>query len=53
MLAGVGLEWEQTVIDAASPVDLGWWWADALGWVVVNDAADESRSVRPGTAFRA
>ena len=37
----MGLEWEQTVIDAASPVDLGRWWAAVLGWVVVNDAAQE------------
>ena len=35
------LEWEQTTIDARDPVSLGNWWATALGWVVVNDAADE------------
>ena len=37
----MALEWEQTLIDAADPVALGRWWAAALGWVVVNDAADE------------
>jgi len=37
----MALEWEQTLIDAADPVVLGRWWAEALGWVVVNDAADE------------
>jgi hypothetical protein len=35
------LEWEQVVVEAADPVMLGRWWADALGWVVVNDAPDE------------
>jgi hypothetical protein len=33
----MGLEWEQVVVDAADSVMLGRWWADALGWVVVND----------------
>ena len=56
MLAGVGLEWEQTVIDAANPADLGRWWADALGWVVLSDAADEyeirpARDRLPGLIF--
>jgi predicted enzyme related to lactoylglutathione lyase len=35
------LLWEQTVVDAHDPVALGRWWAEALGWVVVNDDADE------------
>ncbi|MDG9717945.1 VOC family protein [Streptomyces sp. DH24] len=30
-------EWEQVVIDAADPVALGRWWAEALGWVVVDE----------------
>lgn len=37
----MALEWEQTLIDATDPVALGRWWARALGWVVVNDAAEE------------
>ena len=37
----MGLEWEQVVVAAADPVMLGRWWANALGWVVVNDAPDE------------
>ncbi|MEZ5245225.1 MAG: VOC family protein [Acidimicrobiales bacterium] len=37
----MSLRWEQVVIDAADPVALGRWWADALGWVVVNDAPEE------------
>ncbi len=37
----MGLEWEQTVIDARDPIALGRWWGEALGWVVVNDAPDE------------
>ena len=40
------LEWEQVVVDAADPLALGRWWAEALGWVVVNDAADEYE-IRP------
>jgi hypothetical protein len=42
----VTLEWEQTVVDAADPVALGRWWTEALGWVVLNDAADEFE-IRP------
>ncbi len=35
------LEWEQVVVDAGDPATLGRWWADALGWAVVNDSAEE------------
>jgi hypothetical protein len=42
----MGLEWEQVVVDSADPVALGQWWAEALGWVVVNDAAEEFE-IRP------
>jgi hypothetical protein len=31
------LEWEQVIVDAADPVALGHWWAEALGWVVVDE----------------
>ena len=40
------LIWEQVVVDAHDPVALGRWWAEALGWVVVADAADEFE-IRP------
>ncbi|MCZ0991191.1 VOC family protein [Streptomyces diastatochromogenes] len=40
------LEWEQVIVDAADPVALGRWWAEALGWVVVDDASDEYE-IRP------
>src|SRR6478609_5608721 len=40
------LEWEQLVVDARDPEALGRWWAQALGWVVVNDAPDEFE-IRP------
>ncbi|MEV6486439.1 VOC family protein [Streptomyces sp. NPDC051576] len=40
------LEWEQVVVDAADPVVLGRWWAEALGWVVVGEAPDEFE-IRP------
>ena len=42
----MGLEWEQVIVDSADPVALGRWWTEALGWVVVNDAADEFE-IRP------
>jgi hypothetical protein len=40
------LEWEQVVVDAADPVMLGRWWADALEWVVVDASPDEFE-IRP------
>ncbi len=42
----MGLEWEHVVVDAMDPVRLGRWWADALGWVVLNDTPDEFE-IRP------
>jgi predicted enzyme related to lactoylglutathione lyase len=42
----VALQWEQVVIQAVDVVALGRWWADALGWAVVNDAPDEFE-IRP------
>ncbi|PAZ10971.1 glyoxalase [Streptomyces sp. SA15] len=42
----MALEWEQVVVDAADPVTLGRWWAEALGWVVLNDSAEEYE-IRP------
>jgi hypothetical protein len=42
----MSLEWEQVVIDAADPIALGRWWADALRWVVV-DQADDEIEIRP------
>ena len=35
------LEWEQIVVDASDPHALGRWWAEALGWVVVDENDDE------------
>lgn len=42
----MSLEWEQVVVDATDPVALGRWWADVLGWVVVNDSPEEFE-IRP------
>ncbi len=42
----MNLEWEQVVVDAADPAGLGRWWADALGWVIVNDSPQEFE-IRP------
>jgi hypothetical protein len=52
----VSLQWEQAVIDARDPVTLGRWWAEALGWVIVNDDPDdfeirESLDRLPGIIF--
>jgi Glyoxalase-like domain len=33
-------------MDARDPVSLGRWWAEALGWVVVNDDVEEFE-IRP------
>jgi catechol 2,3-dioxygenase-like lactoylglutathione lyase family enzyme len=35
----MSLEWEQVVVAARDPATLGRWWADVLGWVVVDDSA--------------
>ncbi|WP_326574002.1 VOC family protein [Streptomyces sp. NBC_00481] len=40
------LEWEQLLVDSADPVALGRWWAEALGWVVVDDSPEEYE-IRP------
>ncbi|MER7055648.1 VOC family protein [Streptomyces sp. NPDC000351] len=50
------LQWEQLNVDATDPVALGRWWAEALGWVVVNDAPEEyeirpDRDRLPGLLF--
>lgn len=37
----MALVWEQVVVDSSDPRSLGRWWADALGWVVTYDTADE------------
>jgi len=33
----MGLEWEQTTVNARDSAALGRWWQEALGWVVVDD----------------
>ena len=42
----MALEWEQVNVDAVDPAGLGRWWADLLGWVVVDDS-DEVFEIRP------
>ena len=37
----MALDWEQVIIDCSDPRELGRWWADVLGWVVVLDDPDE------------
>ncbi|MEU4623211.1 VOC family protein [Actinoplanes sp. NPDC023801] len=33
--------WEQIVVDAHDPARLARWWAEALGYLIVNEAPDE------------
>ena len=40
------LGWEQVVVHALDPAALGQWWAEALGWVVVQSSKDEFE-IRP------
>jgi hypothetical protein len=42
----MGLQWEQTIVEARDPAALGRWWLEALGWVVVNCDPDEFE-IRP------
>jgi hypothetical protein len=42
----MALQWEQVIVDAQDPVALGRWWAEALGWVVV-DEEDDMIEIRP------
>lgn len=37
----MALVWEQLIVDAADPIALGRWWADALGWVIVDEDLDD------------
>ena len=55
-IAPMTLNWEQVIVHSADPRSLGRWWADALGWVVVYDTADEfeirpEADVTPGLDF--
>ncbi len=48
--------WEQIVVDAEDPARLARWWAEALGYVIVHENADEveirrSRHELPGLLF--
>jgi hypothetical protein len=49
-------QWEQIVVDAADPARLARWWAEALGYVIVNESPDEveirrSPTELPGLLF--
>ena len=35
------LRWEQVVVDSHDLATLGRWWADALGWPIINEDAEE------------
>ena len=34
------LTWEQVVIDSEDVISQGHWWADALGWQIIDEADD-------------
>ena len=36
----MSLEWEQVIVAAQDPAELGRWWQEALGWVVVDEGPD-------------
>ena len=42
----MSLEWEHVIVHTAHPSELGRWWAEALGWLVVWKSDDEY-SIRP------
>jgi predicted enzyme related to lactoylglutathione lyase len=42
----MSLVWEDLIIDARDPVELGRWWARALGWIVANNDPEEFE-IRP------
>ena len=50
------VRWEQVVVDAQDPARLARWWAEALGYVIVNEMPDEveirrTRDELPGLLF--
>jgi predicted enzyme related to lactoylglutathione lyase len=49
-------QWEQIIVDAEDPARLGRWWAEALGYVIVDEKPDEveirrSEQELPGLLF--
>ncbi|OEU86502.1 glyoxalase [Streptomyces abyssalis] len=45
------LEWEQVLVDAEDPAKLGRWWAEALGWAVVDGSAETTEGGASGGEF--
>ncbi|MEU4422775.1 VOC family protein [Actinoplanes sp. NPDC024001] len=50
------VRWEKIVVDAQDPARLARWWAEALGYVIVNEQSDEveirrSRDELPALLF--
>jgi predicted enzyme related to lactoylglutathione lyase len=42
------LSWHTVVVDCLEPVELGRWWADALGWQIADEDDDELELASPG-----
>lgn len=43
------LRWEQVVVDSQNPAVIGRWWAEALGWDII-DEDDESMELKDPNA---
>ncbi len=41
------LKWEQVVVDSRDLATLGHWWADALGWEILNEDEEELELANP------
>jgi hypothetical protein len=41
------LKWEQVVVDCQNPAVLGRWWAEALGWEIIDEDEEELELANP------
>jgi len=41
------LKWEQVVVDCQNPAELGRWWAEALGWEIIDEDDEELELANP------
>lgn len=39
-LTPMALAWEQIIVDSSDPITLGRWWAEALGWAVIDESEE-------------
>jgi hypothetical protein len=43
----MSLRWEEVVVDCTDFVELGHWWAEALGWTIIAEDAGELEIQNP------